>query len=135
MHLDLTTLEKVIQRLQQGWRRYQIEIHDTHVRDGLIMRFQFVYELSHKMLKRHLVLTAPTPAIFETADFQFLIRSANEQGLLLSDWVQWRSFREMRSKTSHSYAEEIAVEVVQQIPAFLDEATFLLQQLQKRHQP
>jgi hypothetical protein len=32
----------------------------------------------------------------------------------------------MRSKTSHSYAEEIAIEVVERIPAFLDEATFCL---------
>jgi hypothetical protein len=30
--------------------------------------------------------------------FQDLIRSGNEQGLLLGDWPTWRRYREMRSK-------------------------------------
>jgi hypothetical protein len=50
--------------------------------------------------------------------FADLIRSANEQGLLLGDWSAWKIYREMRSKTSHTYDEEIAIEVVQGIPLF-----------------
>jgi hypothetical protein len=41
----------------------------------------------------------------------------------------------MRSKASHSYAEEIAIEVVDRIPTFLDEATFLLDKLLQRNIP
>jgi len=40
----------------------------------------------------------------------------------------------MRSKTSHTYDEEIAIEVVHSIPAFLEEARHLLKQLQERNQ-
>jgi nucleotidyltransferase substrate binding protein (TIGR01987 family) len=65
--------------------------------------------------------------------FADLIRSANEQGLLLGDWSSWKIYREMRSKTSHTYDEEIAIEVVQGIPAFLEEARHLLKQLQERN--
>jgi uncharacterized protein with HEPN domain len=65
--------------------------------------------------------------------FADLIRSANEQGLLLSDWTQWKTFREMRAKTSHTYEEAIALEVVSIIPAFILEAKALLQQLQTRN--
>lgn len=34
-----------------------------------------------------------------------------------SDWPRWCQFREMRSKTSHTYDEDIALEVVSGIPA------------------
>ncbi|WP_292922576.1 hypothetical protein [Nitrosomonas sp.] len=43
------------------------------------------YELAHKMLKRYLEASAANPAEFDQADFHYLIRSANEQGLLLGD--------------------------------------------------
>jgi hypothetical protein len=51
----------------------------------------------------------------------------------LGDWSSWKIYREMRSKTSHTYDEEIAIEVVQGIPAFLEEARHLLKQLQERN--
>jgi nucleotidyltransferase substrate binding protein (TIGR01987 family) len=135
MSLDLSPLQNALQRLQEGWIRYLQDTTDIQIRDGLIQRFEFTYELSHKMLKRHLMLKAASSDDYETADFQFIIRSASEQGLLKGDWLQWRTYREMRSKTSHSYAEEIAIEVVERIPAFLDEATFLLDKLLQRNIP
>ncbi len=48
--LDLTPLERAIARLREGWIRYQQDITDTQIRDGLIQRFEFTYEISHKML-------------------------------------------------------------------------------------
>lgn len=35
----------------------------------------------------------------------------------------------MRARTSHTYDEEVAIEVVKGIPAFLQEAAHLLQRL------
>jgi hypothetical protein len=64
--------------------------------------------------------------------FADLIRTGNEQGLLRSDWPRWRLFREMRGKTSHTYDENVALAVVADIPAFMEEAQFLLAQLQAR---
>ena len=52
--LDISALEKAIDRLHEGLARYQRDISDTQIRDGLIQRFEFSYELSHKMLKRYL---------------------------------------------------------------------------------
>jgi hypothetical protein len=65
--------------------------------------------------------------------FGDLIRTGNEQGLLLSDWSNWKRYREMRSKTSHTYDEGIALQVVAGIPGFLAEARYLLEQLQRRN--
>jgi len=130
--LDLTSLKKAVQGLNEGLARYQSDVSDTQIRDGLIQRFKFTYEISHKMLRRYLEASAANPTEFDTADFQYLIRTANEQGLLLGDWPQWRTYRDMRSKTSHTYDEEVALKVVQGIPAFLEEAMVLLDRLQQR---
>jgi nucleotidyltransferase substrate binding protein (TIGR01987 family) len=131
--LNLAPLEKAVSRLTEGLARYEKDITDTQIRDGLIQRFEFSYEISHKMLKRHLEAVSPTPEQFDAMAFADLIRSANEQGLLLGEWSAWKIYREMRSKTSHTYDEEIAIEVVHGIPAFLEEARHLLKQLQERN--
>lgn len=133
MPLDLTPLANATSRLREGLKRYQSDPADTQIRDGLIQRFEFTYELSHKMLRRHLEQAAANPEEFDGAEFSYLIRSGNEQGLLLSAWPVWRRFRELRGKTSHTYDEAIALEVVERIPAFIAEAEHLLQRLQERH--
>lgn len=130
--LDLTPLERAIDRLAEGWQRYQRDTTDTQIRDGLIQRFEFTYEISHKTLKRFLERTAANPAEFDAMSFQDLIRTANEQGLLLGAWPDWRRYREMRAKTSHTYDEAIALDVVSGIPAFLTEARHLRDQLEAR---
>jgi nucleotidyltransferase substrate binding protein (TIGR01987 family) len=130
--LDIRSLEKAVDRLREGFDRYQRDITDTQIRDGLIQRFEFTYELSHKMLKRYLEATAASPEQYDAMPFPDLIRSANEQGLLLGDWPRWRAYREMRAKTSHTYDEEVAVAVVGGIPDFLREAVHLRDQLRAR---
>lgn len=130
--LDLQPLKKAIARLGEGIARYEQDIADTQIRDGLVQRFEFTYEISHKTLKRYLELASASSDAFDSMAFPDLIRSANGQGLLLSDWPVWRRFREMRSKTSHSYDEAVALEVVAAIPAFLAEAAYLCAQLQSR---
>lgn len=121
-----------MQQLEERLGRNGLDTSDVMVRDGLVQRFEFTYELSHKMLRRFLEATAANPTEFDEADFQYLIRTANEQGLLLGAWPQWRVYRDMRSKTSHTYDEAVALNVVSGIPAFLKEAQVLLGQLQRR---
>jgi len=130
--LDLRSLVNAIDRLREGLARYQQDITDTQIRDGLIQRFEFTYEVSHKMLKRYLEMASATPEQFESMPFADVIRTGNEQGLLLSDWPRWRLFREMRGKTSHTHDEAIALDVVAEIPAFLEEAVYLRDQLKAR---
>jgi len=129
----IAPLENMIARLEEGYVRYLTDVSDIQIRDGLVQRYEFTYEVSHKMLKRYLEMSSPNPEVFDSMTFADLIRSANEQGLLLSDWTQWKTFREMRAKTSHTYEEAIALEVVSIIPAFILEAKALLQQLQTRN--
>lgn len=110
MPLDITPLDKVIARLEEALSAY----------------------FAHKMLKRFMEQTSPSPEEFDTLSFADLIRSGNERGLLLGDWPRWRAWRSMRAKTSHTYDENVALEVVAGIPGFLDEARHLRDQLRSR---
>ncbi|WP_386697871.1 MULTISPECIES: nucleotidyltransferase substrate binding protein [unclassified Lonepinella] len=129
--LDFSPLINAIERLKEGLIRYQTDISDIQIRDGLIQRFEFTYELSHKMLKRYLAQISPNPEQYDSMSFQDLIRSGNEKGLLLGEWKDWKTYREMRSRTSHTYDEDVALNVVEGIPQFLQEVIYLVEQLTK----
>ncbi len=52
MKLDTTSLGNAVLRLRDGLARSDREPADEQIRDGLIQRFEFTYELTHKMLRR-----------------------------------------------------------------------------------
>ena len=127
--LDIGPLERAVQRLQEGLVRHRQDVDDAQIRDGLIQRFEFTYEISHKMLKRYLESISPNPQQYDGMPFQDLIRSGNEHGLLRGDWEDWKRYRNMRAKTSHTYDEHSAHEVVDEIPRFLEEVRSLCDRL------
>ena len=132
IELDTTSFAMAIERFSEGLDTLREQPDNRLFRDGVIQRFEFTYELAHKTLKRYLKMSGSTPAVFEGMVFQDLIRTGSEQGLLLSDWEVWKEYRQARTDSSHAYNEEKALLVINEIPAFLDEARFLLQQLRKR---
>lgn len=132
MDLDISALEKAFAKLTEGYDRYSQDINDEQIRDGLIQRFEFTYELSHKMLKRYLKMSSANPEQFDNESFQYLIRTANEKSLLLGNWQDWRRYREMRSKTSHTYNQNVALQVVEGIPQFITETKTLINNLKVR---
>lgn len=134
MALDLSPLVNAVGRLAEGLARYSKDVSDTQIRDGLIQRFEFTYDLSHKMLRRALEAEAANPAEIDQMSFPTLVRTAAEQGLVVSDWPAWRAFREMRNITSHTYDEAKALAVAEAIPGFLAEASALVERLQARNE-
>jgi hypothetical protein len=84
------------------------------------------------MLHRYLRTISPTPDEYDQMPFQDLIRTGNEQNLLLGDWPKWRRYRDLRARTSDTYAAKVAVEVVKGIPEFLAEAAHLRDTLARR---
>ena len=130
--LDIEPLVAVVDRLGEGLARHHREPADDQLRDGLIQRFAFTYELCHRMLRRFIRQGAAAPDEVDRMAFQDLIRSANQQGLLLGDWPAWRRYRDWRAKTSHAYQAKIAQGVAEAIPGFLAEAEFLRDELRRR---
>jgi nucleotidyltransferase substrate binding protein (TIGR01987 family) len=130
--LDTTSFGNAVRRLREGIVRCEREPADEQIRDGLIQRFEFTYELSHRMLRRYLKEAAASPDEIDRMPFADLIRTANAQGLLRGDWPVWRRFREMRARTSHTYDAKVALEVASGIREFLEEAEHLYAELQRR---
>ena len=83
--LDLTSLAKATQRLAEGLVRYQADTSDTQIRDGLIQRFEFTYEISHKMLKRFLESVSANRGEFDAMSFADLIRTSTSSRRLHTD--------------------------------------------------
>ncbi len=132
MKLDASSLGNAVRRLREGLARYERESADEQLRDGLIQRFEFTYELSYKTVRRYLKEASASPDEIERLPFADLIRTASAQGLLRSGWPAWRRFREMRARTSHTYDANVASQVAAAIPAFLEEAEHLYTELTRR---
>ena len=86
------------------------------------------------MLVRYLEETAANPEEIDLSTFQNIIRIGNQKGLLLSDWSQWRDYRQARTNSWHTYNRSKAEAVYEIAFDFLKEAKFLYQQLLERNQ-
>ncbi|MBE7159562.1 MAG: nucleotidyltransferase substrate binding protein [Rhodospirillales bacterium] len=128
----MSPLAAAVARLREGLERHQREPDDEQLRDGLIQRFEYTYELCSGFLRRFIHLTSASPGQIDQMAFQDLIRTANQQGLLLGDWPTWHRYRDLRARTSHTYRADTAEAVAAAIPAFLKEAEFLRDQLHAR---
>lgn len=137
--LDLSALENVFTSLaltiakladKQWFTQQDAIVQDTLIA-GAIQKFEFVYELSIKMMKRQLKLLAAVPEEIDSSDFRDILRLSARAGLI--DAVEdWLLYRKMRNVTSHTYDQDKAQQIYQQISDFLQSAQFLLNQL-KQH--
>ncbi len=96
------------------------------VRDGLIQRFEFTYELSWKTTKEYLAeqgivdINAPKSVIKEAFAHKLI---TNEQ--------HWLLMLNDRNMTSHVYKEEMAEEIAERIVScYVQEFELLLEELQ-----
>lgn len=130
--IDLSSLQRAIRQLEEGLALAASHPGHELMRDGVIQRFEYSYELCHKMLKRYLEATEPSRDVIETMPFPDLIRTGWERGLLLNSWDRWKEYRTARGTTSHTYDSGKAAAVFAIIPQFLDEARHLRDELLRR---
>lgn len=138
MDIDFSPLNKAIQQLEKSlsYATSDLAKNDAglfeQLRNSVIQCFEFTYELSHKMLRRHLEQSAASPEEIDFSSFQHIVRTGNEKGLLRSDWPRWKAYRQARTDSSHAYDEGKAQAVYEIAPDFLEEARFLYAQLMSR---
>lgn len=101
------------------------------IRDAVIQRFEYSYELAWKMLRRFLVadVGAETLAPLSRKD---LFRMAADKRLI-ADPIAWFAYHHARNSTSHTYDEVVANEVYEVSQKFLLDAQTLLQELTSRN--
>jgi len=132
MQLDLTSWKRALASLERAIRRSTASPKDEELRDAVIQRFEYSYELSWKMLKRHLEQVVADPGSVDQWSFKELMREAAERGLVnaVEPWIEYRHQRNM---TAHTYDEEKARLVHESAQAFLGDAKALLAQVERRN--
>lgn len=99
---------------------------------GVIQNFEFVYEISTKMIRRQLEREALSPEEVDQSSFRDILRTAAEKGLI-EDVEAWFRYRLMRNITSHTYNHEKARQVYEGTQIFIDDARVLLARLEARN--
>lgn len=139
LSLDYTPLGNAIAQLEKSltYANSPAALADSglceQLRNSVIQCFKFTYEISWKMLKRYLEETEASPADLDIGTFQNLIRLGNERVLLRSDWRQWKTYRQARTDSSHTYDAAKAEAVFAVAPDFLIEARALFDELTRRN--
>jgi nucleotidyltransferase substrate binding protein (TIGR01987 family) len=134
--IDISSLILAIQKLEDFLRLSTSQPSDSPFKQALdtacVQAFEYTYELSHKMLKRYLEEIEPNKEDVDSLSFQDLIRVGFERDLLKHSWQQWKIFRELRNKTSHTYNEEFVQEILAELDSFLIDVNFLKDKINER---
>lgn len=132
MDLYIAPLRRAVEQLDEGLRRSLLDPGDLLVRDGLIHRFEFTYDLALKALRRCLSLASGNAPAVAAMNMEALVSLGHEQGLLLGGWPVWRTWSDLRAHTGHTDEEPMGPEVVAAVPRFLDEVGYLQRRLAGR---
>ena len=129
--LDVTSFKNALNSLKSIIKRYENE-QDADIRDAVIQRFEYTYSFCLKMIVRYFNTQTADASSIQSMTFNQIIRQANQMNLLRSNLEKWDEYRKKRNMTSHTYDENVALEVVKIIPDFALEAEFLLNELERR---
>ncbi len=134
--LDLVPLEKALSSLilaiERTERERSSDVVDDMLRDSVIQRFEYTYELCWKMLKRRLEMDVPSPELIDGMSFREMIREGAERGMI-DDPLVWFEYRQKRNLTTHTYDEAVAQDVYLAAVAFARDAQALLTALLQRN--
>jgi nucleotidyltransferase substrate binding protein (TIGR01987 family) len=114
------------------WFVHQSESVRRTLIAGVIQNFEFVYEISVKMIRRQLETDSASPTEIDRMDYRTLLRTAAEAGLI-ADVEAWFVYRQMRNITAHTYDQAKAEQVYQATLAFVEDARALLAELDRRN--
>lgn len=138
--LDLSALRDAVGSLEDGlevvsnsdWFNAQSSKVQNTLIAGVIQNFEFVYEISIKMVKRQIEAESASPDEVDKTNFREVLRVAAEKGLI-ADVEAWFKYRKMRNITAHTYDHEKAQQVYQDTLIFIGDARALLHKLEVRN--
>ena len=131
MKLDYTSLKKAIESLEKAAVRAEGARSDEELRDAVIQRFEYTYELCSKMIKRQLEQEVASPSLIDNLSFKDLLREAAEKGMM-QNIERWMEYRSQRNITAHIYDKVKAQSVYATALLFLKDAKRLCSDLERR---
>jgi nucleotidyltransferase substrate binding protein (TIGR01987 family) len=125
-NIKVNNFKKALSRLNAGIAKYNGT--DDLLRDGVIQRFEFTFELAWKTLK----------AVFEDEGLiglnspKTVLREAFAAELIKDDEL-WLAMLNDRNSTAHIYNEQLAIEICHNIQEkYLTALANLLERIEKR---
>jgi len=123
-------LRKAVASLERAIVRSQGARADEELRDAVIQRFEYTFELCWKMLRRVLAKDSAVPAEIDRMSYKDLLRHAGQRGFV-DDVELWLVFRNQRNITSHTYDSDKANSVRETAVSFHAHALALLEILER----
>ena len=123
--LELNSLEKAVRSFSIAVERWKTVPEDKEVRDSVVQRFEYTYELCHEMLRRQLQEVAANPSEIASLDYKALIREAAKFRLITHP-ENWFEYRRKRNLTSHTHNEDTAEDVASSGLNFIQDAQDLI---------
>lgn len=119
--LDMSALEKAIKSLED----ILTQPMNQYIRDGVIQRFEYTFELCWKFMQRVLKERG-----VEAGSPNQVLRASHKEGLI-QDIDSWMNFLKSRNLTVHTYNQNTANEVYESAKKFLPYAHATLKALKK----
>ena len=110
LEIKLMNFNNALQRLKEAAKELETENASDVVRDGVIQRFEFTYELAWKTTKEYF----EDIGIVDKNSPKAVVKEAYAQKLI-SDEQTWLLMLNDRNLTTHVYKEETAKEIVARI--------------------
>jgi nucleotidyltransferase substrate binding protein (TIGR01987 family) len=125
-------LEKALATLKEAWHEYPKDMSNTFVRDSVTQRFEYIFELSRKILRRFLAESESSRAEVMELMYNDLIRFANKRGLLRNNLETWDKYRKACNLISHNYYEFNMKEIMIIVPVFIGEVEIELNVIKEK---
>ena len=110
LHGKLKNFRNALKRLEEAAEKLAIDVENDIIRDALIQRFEFTYELAWKTTKEYL----ESMGIMDKNFPRVVIQEAYIQNLIKNE-ENWLGMIKDRNMTSHLYKESIAKEIADRI--------------------
>jgi len=131
MELITESLEKALATLKEAWMEFQKNTSNSFIRDAVIQRFEYTFELSHKILRRFLSETESSRIEISEMFFNDIIHLGCKRGLLLNDLEVWDKYRKLRNLTSYNYDEFKAEDIIVTVPVFIEDIDYELTKIKE----
>lgn len=102
---------QAVQRLREATEEYSKHSNNDVIRDGMIQRFEFTFELSWKAAKEYLI----DQGVANDLNFPKQVLKAAYGNKMINDENVWLDMLESRNRTSHIYDDRVAAKIAEDI--------------------
>jgi len=135
MNIDTTPLEKALAELELNLRQIDSKVWGDDadlkrtVERGAVQAFEFTHEVALNLLRRQMNEISGGSTKIKRLEFMDFLRAAADHDFI-PDAERFFDYREKRNLTSHNYDEEMMRQLLAVLGPFVQDARFLLGQLQ-----